>query len=156
MLAPKYCLRKFLVIQLFQLLFQLVLPDTPTQAFYTHTSQDSEPTGRSPQGSRLENKSASNSKTPHWTQNPYFLLKIKSLLLGQAWLPLFFFPQKAFSPRRLSPSFMQLVGSECPVGFHICPHMSAFKVFSSTRPSYNSIYRTFTRQAIKTISSNPS
>lgn len=78
-------------------------------SLHTHTSQDSEPTGRSPGGSRLENKSAAN-KTPRWIQNSCFLQKIKSLFLGQAWLLPSFFPQKAFTPRKLPLSLMQWVG----------------------------------------------
>lgn len=104
-------LRESLVIQLFQLLLKVLLSHMPTQAPYTHSSPDKEPTGRSPQGSRLENKSSIKSKAPCWTQIPYFLLKIKSLWFGQAWLPPFFFPQKAFSPPKLPLSFMQWVGS---------------------------------------------
>lgn len=73
------CLKESLVIQLFKLLFKVLLSHMPTQASYTHSSLHAEPTGRNPQGSRLKNKSAIKSKTQCWTQIPYFLLKIKSL-----------------------------------------------------------------------------
>ena len=53
----------------------------------------SEPMGRSPWDSRLENKSSADNKTPSWTQNPCFLLKIKSLS------PSFFPSRKASFPR---------------------------------------------------------
>lgn len=105
------CLKESLLIQLFKPLFKVLLSHMPTQAPYTHSSLNTESMGRNPQGSRLEDKSAIKSKIQCWTQIPYFLLKIKSLWFGQAWLPPFFFPQKAFSPRKVPLSSMQWVGS---------------------------------------------
>lgn len=115
-------------ILVIQLLFKVVLPHMPTQAFY-NTLRRSEPTGRSPLGSRPENKSAANSKTPCWTQ--------KSLLPSGDCLCYWdklhclppFFPQKEGILSKETSSALHAPNAQCLAGLQTCPDMSASKGF---------------------------
>lgn len=59
-LVAKMHLREYLVIPLLQLLLPTGHPLFPTEVPYIHIPKDSESLESYPQGSRLENKSASN------------------------------------------------------------------------------------------------
>lgn len=84
----------------------------PTRAF-TNTLHQSEPVGRSPWDSRLENKSSADNKMPSWSQKSCFLLKI-SLLLGQLSLsPSFFSSRKPSFPRKFPQPFRHQMDGAC-------------------------------------------
>ena len=125
-LVPKQCcLREYQSLSSFSFYSKLSFL-MPTRAF-TNTLHRSEPIGRSPWDSRLENKSFADNKTPSWSQKSCFLLKIKSVTGSAFTVSLLFFLKEAILPQEIS-SALQAPNGQCLLGFRhalTCPHISA-------------------------------